>query len=1084
MLLWATAISTLNVPLALAGDLTISDSRSEPIDTATGDGEGPGTIIIDSSGSVQVGAEAAVTVNTDHNVTNNGTISNSGTGLSGILVDLTAIDPDTDAESPRNISSTVTNQGTITTTNPFAGLDDNISIFNAGIRVGGEGVFTGDIINDTNDDTIGTILIEGTRSYGIAVQGEMVGDVVNNGRIEMRGKSAFGVMTTGHITGNIVTGGTILARNHQGTGVYIGGGLDGTYTHTGSISLGTGSQLVSEDGFNLTRLPAILGRNGIWIASDITEGVLLQGNGFTLAEESEDSDLVNATPEDSSISVIGRGPGIFITPGGPKGSANDITIGARPDENGYSFVNRGNLLVSGTQGGVTATGFDIEGVVANGTTYTATLEGGFWNDGGDLRVSSLDNTATGMRIGDHGVVTSIRNDGDISIFTADSTARTIDNFIGELGGDGYGVLVEDQGTLNAFTNSGIITVDVQGPTASAYGIIDRSGTLSSFSNSGTIETVVPDGGEGIMLAVDLSANTTGGSFSNSGTIIGDVLLGAGNQSVSMTGGTLTGNLTFQAGAASSGSSTLTMDDSSVSGRISLGNGNHTVALTNGTELDGGLAHGTGSIDLSMTDSRLAVFDTAPLTVSQANIGANSTVSFDISGADQAAGDSLVNSAGQITFDSDARLTATVSGIVEGTQTYTVLKAGTLDMGAALDDLVAAPNSYMNNVNFSLSATDPNSVLLTVERKSAETLGLGPNASAIYNSFATALNTDKPVAAALSSLQTQEEFNAGIRQLLPDTSGATLQAALNNQDMGTGMIRRRLVAVAKGGMPDHRQGDVAGFWAQALGGYADQSAKGEQAGFSIWGLGIALGADMPVFDDNAHIGFSLMESWQSISLNAADNSPVEFYTTQLSLYGRHQSERFYTQAILTGAYNSYETERRVDFGGLERVALGDWDGYQWGGSLETGAFFRWNLYQLTPYVHGAYVNIQENDYTETGAGDGVNLIVGDKKADSFRGSVGFTFDRDFPLYYDSYLEAEFRANYSRDILNNPPEVTANFVAGDTPFTVMGNKRTPNRFNFGLGIAHKDSYSSVSLDYDAEIASGYISHTAAVTARFRF
>ena len=118
------------------------------------------------------------------------------------------------------------------------------------------------------------------------------------------------------------------------------------------------------------------------------------------------------------------------------------------------------------------------------------------------------------------------------------------------------------------------------------------------------------------------------------------------------------------------------------------------------------------------------------------------------------------------------------------------------------------------------------------------------------------------------------------------------------------------------------------------------------------------------------------------------------------------------------------------------------------------------------------------------GKGVNLIVGDKDANSIRGSVGFSLDRDFPIYYDSYVETELRANYTRDIVNDPFTLSANFEAGDTPFTVAANKRNPNRINLGIGIAHKDSYSSVSVDYDTEIASDYLSHTASITARFRF
>jgi hypothetical protein len=96
----------------------------------------------------------------------------------------------------------------------------------------------------------------------------------------------------------------------------------------------------------------------------------------------------------------------------------------------------------------------------------------------------------------------------------------------------------------------------------------------------------------------------------------------------------------------------------------------------------------------------------------------------------------------------------------------------------------------------------------------------------------------------------------------------------------------------------------------------------------------------------------------------------------------------------------------------------------------------------------------------------------------------TVDRDFPVFYDSYIEAEFRANYTRDFMNDPYAVRARFAATGPEFINFSTPRSPNRANVGLGIAHKDSYSSVSIDYDAEIAKGYLAHKAAVTARFRF
>ena len=142
------------------------------------------------------------------------------------------------------------------------------------------------------------------------------------------------------------------------------------------------------------------------------------------------------------------------------------------------------------------------------------------------------------------------------------------------------------------------------------------------------------------------------------------------------------------------------------------------------------------------------------------------------------------------------------------------------------------------------------------------------------------------------------------------------------------------------------------------------------------------------------------------------------------------------------------------------------------------------YKLSPYARAGYVKLHENDYSETGGGDGINLNIGDKDPESLRGSLGFTLDRAFPIFYDSYVEGEVRGDFTREFKTAPFPVIASFVAGGPTFTNFSNTPNKNTFGVGLGVSHKDSYSSVSLDYDARIASGYLSHQASVTVRFRF
>jgi len=1091
--LMASAVSAAAIGPSSAADLTVSTARTTVAETAAGDGTGPGNITIQANGSVVVptGNAAAVVVNSSHTVSNLGSVGNAQvTGASGIFGSLSTTAGG--VTTPRDLTSRIQNLGQITVVGP-ASTDAlfNTDAFNAGIRIAGTGTFTGSVLNDrvTSTDgattSTGSITVGGKNSYGIAIQSNMIGDLVNAGGIIMGGVNNYGIMTTGRITGSIVNSGGINASESSSIGAYIGGGVTGTMIHSGTMAIGLGPQLTSTNGVTVTTTTPISGYAGLWVASDITDGLLLSGNRLTLSQESANPTAAAALIGDSGISVIGSGNALFITQGGPAGALGNITIGPRTGNEGYAVVSQGNLFTVGSIGGLNTSVVDIEGVKVGNTIYTTTLVGGFWNDGGNIQTVSKDGRAVAIHIGDYGVVPNILNTGDILANSTDSTANGVTGFLGTRGGDAYGVLVESQGSLSSFINRGIVSTLVEGPATSAYGVVDRSGTLTTFINSGTISTQIPIGSGGRTIAVDLSANTSGSNFSNTstGVITGDVLLGAGNTTASVAG-TITGAITFQAGATKSGNNTFTANAGTITGPVSLGNGNHTVSLTNGSVLNSGFSQGTGAMSLSVASSQLTIFNTRPLNVTNADFSGTTKLTFDVNGTSAASANGILQSSGQVTFGANTTLTAAFTGIIEGQQTFTVVRANTLTFGAPLSQIAQSPSSFINTATFSLSPTDSNTLLLNVRRKTAAELGLGANQSIVYDTFVTAVNQDIPVVSAISALQTQESFTAGLHQLMPDTSGATLQAALNVQDMAGSSIRRRLVGVAKNGMPDHAAGDVASFWVQAIGDYGDQKARGEQAGFDIWGLGVAVGADMPILDNTTNVGFSITETWHSANLKVSTHSPIEFYNTQLSFYSRYQDDALYVQGIAGGGYNTYSQARTVTIGSLSRLAVGKWKGYQWGGSVEAGYGTTWDRYQFTPYVRAAYVKLHEKSYTEKFGGPGIDLAISPRNSDNGRATVGFTLDRDFPIYYDSYVEAEVRGGYTHEFMNDGTSVLASFVSGGPAFTNVGLDRSPHRMNVGFGVAHKDSYSSVSIDYDAEVSKGYLSHAATITARFRF
>ncbi len=1085
LLLLASAAS--GAPYAYAGDLSVTGERTTVIQTNNADGNGPGNVVIQPGATLSVTAPAVVTVNSSNTLTNSGTVTNQQTtNAVGVLITTTQ------NGVANNITGRFLNNNGVNVLGP---QDNDVLTtpdgFNTGLRLEGLGTFTGDIINEsttggtTENPTVtsGAILVGGNGSFGMRLGADIIGSVINKGSIIIDGDTSYGIAATNNISGVFTQGGVMTVSGADSVGVYLGSGVGGPAVFNGSVTAGTTAQQTSTNGVTVINIPAKPAKAGVWIASNIDGGMLLTGNRLTRAEETANPTAANAaTPADASIAVVGATP-LLITQGGLNPTLRNIVIGAGQDS--FSIKNQGNILGDGTVKGLSATAIDIHGMAVGSQIFTTHLPGGIWNDRGNIEIAAQDATAIGVNIGAYGLVSRIQNDGEFLVNSVDSTTNALTGAAGTKGGPAYGVLVDSAAKLDAFGNSGRFFVSAQGPTTNAYGVLDLSGSLTNIVNFGFMNIAVQPGSIGKAIAIDVSRNTSGVTVHNTGTIVGDVLLGAGRSSVALVGtdASIVGNVTFQNGAAKSGTSTLTMDGGLVTGVVNLGNGTHTVTLRNGAKATGGIGQGTGTVALSVDASNMTILSSQPLTASTANFTGASTLTFNIdnSAATQTGG--ILRSTGAVNFASTSRVTAAITGLIEGTKVIPVIRANSLVLGAPLSTLASSPNSYINATSFSVSPTDPNTLLLTVSRKSAAQLGLGQNMTAIYDGFTTALNSDVPLVTAVSGLQTQSEFESSLRKLMPDSSGALQQAALNNQEMAAGAIRRRLVGVAKNGMPDHAAGDIPSFWAQAIGDYSDQSAHGEQNGFDIWGLGIAFGADTPIFDNSTNVGIAFTETWHSANLKVSARSPVEFYNTQLNFYSRYTGNDFYLQTFAGGGYNSYNQERSVVIGSVSRLAIGKWKGYEYGGTIEGGFFTRIGNTEVTPFLRASYLKNHENGYTETSGGAGIDLSVAPRNAQIGRGSAGLTIDRDFPVFYDSYIEAEFRANYTRDFMNDPYAVRARFATGPE-FVNFSSPRSPNRANVGIGFAHKDSYSSVSIDYDAEYAKGYLAHKAAITARFRF
>jgi hypothetical protein len=453
---------------ALADDLTISTSTTSPIATLTAANGTPGNVTITTSGSVAIGASgAAVTLNSNNSVLNNGTISNSA-AASAIGVQITG-----------GNAGSFTNTGTINL--PGTGTPSTSS-GQFGIVLSGTGVFTGNIIAASGS----TLTVSGVSANAIAIQSELNGNLMLGGSITATGSLSNGVITSVPIDGAFINTGTITTARGAGTAttlsanspVAIGSNVAGGFLNAGPVN--------SAD----TSAAATLGTVGTAPALIVAPSIGLDAADLMLGTVSDANNPGYSILNRGKITAAGDLPGI---------SATTLQIGNAIDNTSGKMT-----VLSG--------GVYNSGIISSTTTSDA------------ANVTSAAATATAFVIGNLATVPVLTNDVNGTI-SATSSGTLGGNTVGLLIQTGGSLpALNNAGIITSSANASLTSA----PALSAYAIHDMTGTLTHIANSGTISataTTTSAGGQKA-IAADLSAATTAISFINTGTVTGDILFGS------------------------------------------------------------------------------------------------------------------------------------------------------------------------------------------------------------------------------------------------------------------------------------------------------------------------------------------------------------------------------------------------------------------------------------------------------------------------------------------------------------------------------------------------------------------------------
>jgi len=721
-LLASSALATVFVAIAApaAAETDISTAITTPVSTSSS-----GDIRITSTGSVKPSSGAAVTIDSNNFVKNEGAIAiKNSSGAVGILANT-------------NLTGDITNSGTITIDEDYNPTDNDNDgdldgpfaqgNFRFGIHVLPGGTYTGNILNS------GTINIEGNHSAGIAIDSALNGSLTTTGKISLLGDDSVGV-SAGAVSGNVTigSGSSTTVQGKNSVGVLLGGDIGGALVIQGSVN-STGFRYTTPppDPSKLDSDDLLQGGSAVVVSGSVAGGILLDAkpadNDPNQTDEDHDG-IPDANETTAAITSLGAAPAMVI------GSATqDINIGAvASSTSGSGIVIKGSVNGAGIYDGVSATGLSIGGTghavnVAGGMTVTGTV---------DATASKA--SATGVHI-----------EAGASVPQIDVSGAVTASGGGSDGAVATAILIDSGATVNAISNSGTISGALSGDTGSAAAIVDKSGTLALVQNDGTIG--IANGGAGT--AIDLTANATGatvrqlaaGSGSAAPLISGDILFGGGNDTLDIQAGSVVGKVDFGGGA-----DVLSLSGSGLFRGTLANSAGLAVAVGSGSTLD---VQNLGTVDLASLT-----------TASNANLGV--TISD--------TGHTLYNVTGAASFGTGTKILVTLDHVGTAAGTYTIIDAGSLTGAENLSSsIVTLPFLFTSKLTPDATTGQVN---LEIDLKGSGELQLNRSESAILDAALAAADGDKPIAAVFLSVADAASLKSTLQQLLPDHAGGAFETA--------------------------------------------------------------------------------------------------------------------------------------------------------------------------------------------------------------------------------------------------------------------------------------------------------------------
>ncbi len=338
-----------------------------------------------------------------------------------------------------------------------------------------------------------------------------------------------------------------------------------------------------------------------------------------------------------------------------------------------------------------------------------------------------------------------------------------------------------------------------------------------------------------------------------------------------------------------------------------------------------------------------------------------------------------------------------------------------------------------------------------------------------------------VVTALGRLPDERSVARAAAQTLPLNAGA--QATLGALNTINSIFASRF-ALGPTGMS---AGDVATnkkVWLRPFGARADQDDTDDNAsGYNAdtWGLAAGVEGDIGETQIGVAYAYANTQLDGNTHLTGAGTS-AEIDSHVIALYGSRPLSDMVLGFQVDAGWNDNDSERSLDFGGLNRSASASYDSWSvHAGSNLSKAIALDQANTFIPAIRADYTHLRSQSYTERGAG-ALSLDVDTSTVEAL--TLGVDGRIVHALSPNAQLEAIVGVSY--DAINDDGNLVAAYMG--TPgqsFVVAGIDHGPWLGRAGVGYTYslKDG-TDVSIRYDASGRDDYLNQSASVKATWSF